>query len=173
MKKITQHGIIYLCVFTGLLAGFSFAEGESGKKSTIKGSTSLDSNLILNISDRVSVTQGNSSWTAAAKEKDDLSFKPNLAFGAEHAFLRFGQFEILGGFTLPQKYKATRLYKHLSLTFVGEASGSASLDEGDFELNLTPLYLKPRIFFSPVSAENITAYAAIKLSYNFISISGG
>jgi hypothetical protein len=40
-------------------------------------------------------------------------------------------------------------------------------------LNLTPLYLKPRIFFSPVSAENITAYAAIKLSYNFISISGG
>jgi hypothetical protein len=172
MRKVTKHGVVCLGVLAVFVAGFSFAAEGGRKKFTVKGSTSLDSKLNMNLSKSVIVETTNAMYSGTLGEKDDLSFRSSLAFGAEYAFLRFGQFEILGGFTLPQKYKATRLHQTISLPYVGEASGSASLDDGDFELNLTPLYLKPRFFFSPVSAEDITAYAAIKLSYNYISISG-
>ena len=169
MKKVT--GYLMVCLF--VLAGVLFGEEISQKRFTVKGALAFDSKMIYKASEYVTIKVGSTSYSGPYSEQDNFTFKPALAFGAEYALWRkFSWIETSIGFNFPQKYSANKLNATAYMPYFGDLRGKADLENDDFNFLLWSIYSRLRVFFKNVSSENVSPYAALKLSSNFVSMEG-
>ncbi|GBR73075.1 hypothetical protein NO1_0522 [Candidatus Termititenax aidoneus] len=169
MKKTAGCLMICLFVLVGVLSG----EEVSQKRFTVKGALAFDSKMTYKVAEAMVINFSNATYSGTYSEQDNFTFKSTFAFGAEYALWRkFPWIETSIGFNFPQKYSANKLNATMSMPYFGDLRGKADLEDDDFNFLLWSIYSRLRVFFRNVSSENVSPYAALKLSSNFVSMEG-
>ncbi|GBR75578.1 hypothetical protein NO2_0238 [Candidatus Termititenax persephonae] len=112
-------------------------------------------------------------FSGTLKENSSFELASGLTLFAEYPLWRFGrQTELLGGIKYSFTQSARQL--HLSGSWGGWdfAPEREELRPGEFAVQNTALYLKPRWLTGRITPQTVSFYTASNISYNFITLSG-
>ncbi|GBR77058.1 hypothetical protein NO2_1513 [Candidatus Termititenax persephonae] len=145
------------------------AERERSEKITWRGSVFFWGQLVMGDDIKGSFD----AYSLTLYGVDVLELDSTLSFGLEYPLWRINkQAELLGGVSYALPQHASRIDKDIKLRWFRAESRHKKLRSGEFFVQNTSLYFKPRWFFNEVSTKNVVPYVGGKLAYGLLTFGG-